>query len=140
MVLSSIDQNTWALCLWREARGEGFQGMRAVAWVISNRSALWDRSIRDVIMGKNQFTSMVEQKLPDGTWGFEFPPDGDVQWKEAQQIVVAIAHGVDASDPTSAALYYANLATATSGWFFDNIVKSVEHPRTVVIGHHTFFK
>lgn len=140
MILSSFDQNTWALCLWREARGEGFLGMRAVGWTIYNRSVAWEKSIRDVVMGKNQFTSMVEQKLPDGSWGFEFPPDGDVQWKEAQQIVAALAHGVDTTDPTMGALYYANLLTATSGWFFDNIVNSAEHPRTVTILHHTFFK
>ena len=131
MIVSSKDQRDWALCLWREARGEGFAGMHAVAWVIRNRCYAWAKSIHDVLFEKNQFTSMTLTTEPD---------DGDAQWKEAQQIVTAIVHGLDASDPTGGALYYANLATATSGWFFDNIVKSALHPRTAVIGHHTFFK
>src|SRR5690242_15490008 len=100
-MLTATDRNTWALCLWREARGEGYAGMRAVAWVIFNRSTRWSKTIREVIMGRNQFTSMVEQKMPDGSWGFEFPPDADPQWAEAQRIVVAIDDESDASDPTS---------------------------------------
>jgi N-acetylmuramoyl-L-alanine amidase len=131
MIVSSTDQQDWALCLWREARGEGFAGMRAVAWVIRNRSIAWAKSIHDVLFDKNQFTSMT---------GSTKPADGDAQWKEAQQIVAALMHGVDASDPTGGALYYANLATATSGWFFEKIVESALHQRTAVIGHHTFFR
>lgn len=136
----TIPKNAWSLCLWREARGEGHEGMRAVAWVIQNRSKAWNKSIFEVITGKNQFTSMTEQKLPDGTWGFVFPEDADPQWEDARQIVGDMITGRDTEDPTDGALYYANLKTMTSPWFMENIVKSAEHPHTVTIGHHDFFK
>jgi len=136
----TIPNNAWALCLWREARGEGREGMRAVAWVIENRSKAWSKSILQVLMSPNQFTSMTDKLQPDGTWKFHFPPDDDPQWEDARQIVGSLITGVDKDDPTDGALYYANLATATSGWFFENIASSAAHPKTIVIGHHTFFK
>jgi spore germination cell wall hydrolase CwlJ-like protein len=136
----TVPENAWSLCLWREARGEGHEGMRAVAWVIQNRSKAWGKSILEVLMGPNQFTSMTEQKQPDGTWKFIFPADADPQWEDARQIVGNLITGADKDDPTDGALYYANLVTATSGWFFRNIVESHEHPHTVKIGHHDFYK
>lgn len=138
--LLTFPNNTWSLCLWREARGEGHEGMRAVAWVIQNRSKAWAKSIFEILTAPNQFTSMVEQKLEDGSWGFTFPPDADPQWEDARQIVGNLITGRDTEDPTDGALYYANLVTATSGWFFENIVDSPEHSKTVQIGHHTFFR
>ena len=72
-----------ALCVWKEARGEGELGMKAVADVIVNR----------------------------------------------------------AKDQGNGALYYANLAHVSSGWFEDNIVKNtVLHPQVAVIGKQTFYK
>lgn len=136
----TVPQNAWSLCLWREARGEGHEGMRAVAWVIQNRAKAWKTSILQILMAPNQFTSMQDKKQPDGTWKFEFPPDADPQWEDARQIIGALIDGTDSEDPTDGALYYANLRTATSGWFFENIVKNPDHPHTVTIGHHDFYK
>ena len=139
--LMTVPSNAWSLCLWREARGEGHDGMRAVAWVIQNRSKTWNQTILQVLMAPNQFTSMRDQKQPDGTWKFIFPPDADPQWEDARQIVGNLLTGKDTDDPTDGALYYANLQTATSGWFFDHIVNDpVNHPHTVKIGHHDFYK
>jgi cell wall hydrolase len=138
--IMTVPENAWALCLWREARGEGHEGMRAVAWVIENRSRAWNKSILQILMQPNQFTSMTDKQQPDGTWKFEFPPDWDPQWEEARQIVGAMIDGSDSEDPTDGALYYANLKTMTSNWFMENIVKSAEHPHTVTVGHHDFFK
>jgi len=124
----------FALCLWREARGEGVGGMRAVAWVILNRSRKWGRSIHDVIMQPNQFTSMTVDPHPPN------PEPDDLQMAEAEQIVSDILGLRDTIDPTSGACYYGNLRTATSGWFFRNIVDDkIEHPQMAVIGNHTFF-
>lgn len=136
----TVPQNAWSLCLWREARGEGHEGMRAVAWVIQNRAKAWGKSILQILMAPNQFTSMRDKLQPDGTWKFEFPPDADPEWEDARQIVGDLITGKDTDDPTDGALYYANLRAATSGWFFENIVNSPEHPKTVQIGHHAFFK
>jgi N-acetylmuramoyl-L-alanine amidase len=125
----------FALCLWREARGEGVEGMRAVAWVIWNRSNDWRRSIREVILEPNQFTSMTVDPNPPN------PEPDDLQMSEAATIVNDIFSGRDTVDPTKGACYYANLATATSGWFFRNVVENTTvHPQTVKIGLHTFFK
>jgi len=56
----------------------------------------------------------------------------------------ALMHSVyDGTDPdnTGGALFYANLETATSGWFFENIVQRPDlHPKTASIGKQTFFK
>lgn len=132
--------NAWSLCLWREARGEGHEGMRAVAWVIDNRSKAWNKSIMEVVMGRNQFTSMTEKPLLGGAYEFIFPPDEDPQWEDARQIVGNLITGKDTEDPTDGALYYANLLTATSGWFWNSIVHGPGHTQTVVIGKHTFYK
>jgi spore germination cell wall hydrolase CwlJ-like protein len=132
--MASLDVGLFALCLWREARGEGVEGMRAVAWVIWNRSMKWGRSIHDVIMQPNQFTSMTVDPNPPN------PEPGDLQMAEATQIASALLDGADTVDPTKGACYYANLATASSGWFFRNIVENrIIHPQTAVIGKHAFF-
>lgn len=136
----TVPENAWSLCLWREARGEGHEGMRAVAWVIQNRAKAWEKTILEVLMQPNQFTSMRDKLQPDGTWKFIFPADEDPQWEDARQIVGDLICGKDLDDPTDGALYYANLIVATSSWFFDNIVASADHPHTVRIGRHDFFK
>lgn len=123
----------FALCLWREARGEGVEGMRAVAWVIWNRSRAWDRTIHDVIMGPNQFTSMTVDRNPPN------PEPDDIQMAEAAVIVKDILSSADTLDPTKGALYYYNPRTADSPWFTKNIVESPNHPATVTIGNQEFF-
>jgi hypothetical protein len=47
----------------------------------------------------------------------------------------------DDEDPTSGALYYANLALVSQGgWFYRVIVSQpAQHPVRGVIGHHTFY-
>lgn len=107
--------------------------MLAVAWVIRNRAIRWRESIHDVIMGRNQFTSMsVEQNPPN-------PEPGDKQFADALEIVAEVTSGA-AQDLTNGACYYANLATATSGWFFEHIAQdTANHPMTAQIGRHTFY-
>lgn len=126
-----------ALCIYREARGEGYEGMRAVCHTICNRAEAMKAPahvIHSVIMAKNQFTSMSVPSDPE----FNLEPSGPL-WFMAKDIAARVLAGDD-EDPTDGALFYANLATATSGWFFENIVKSPLHPRTVTIKHHTFFR
>jgi N-acetylmuramoyl-L-alanine amidase len=126
-----------ALCLWREARGEGSEGMLAVACVIRNRvKAKWGDWMK-VIMGKNQFTSMSVKSDPQIDLQ---PKAGDKLYAKA----LAIAEGVyddEIDDITKGALYYGNLkAIDKGGWFERNIVnKPAEHPETVSIGNHSFF-
>lgn len=125
------EQTDFARCLWGEARGEGYCGMMAVACVIWNRHHAWNQTVEQVVTGKNQFTSMND--------GGPHPAPNDSQYAQA----VAIANGFysgHVEDITNGACYYANLAIATSGWFFDSIVRNVsEHPVKAIIGKHTFF-
>lgn len=118
--------------------------MLAVAWNIWNRHIHWNKSLTQVIMGPNQFTSMSVEKNPRN------PGPGDPQYADAEHIVAEIMSGA-VQDPTNGGLYYANLDSvraanvaegrpAESGWFFDHIVKdSVHHPVAAVIGKHSFF-
>ena len=130
------DLNLLALCLWREARGEGEDGMRAVACVVMNRvKAKWG-TLQKVILGKNQFTSM---SVPSDSQFTLQPKANDKLYKIASEIAEEAIAG-ELEDTTKGALYYANLKIATSGWFFKNIVgKPKEHPETVQIGRHSFF-
>ena len=107
--------------------------MRAVAWVIWNRSRAWHKTIHDVIMGPNQFTSMSVDPNPPN------PEPDDLQMAEATTIVNDILSLRDTLDPTKGALYYYNPRTADSPWFTKNIVDSPEHPSTVTIGNQAFF-
>ena len=105
--------------------------MFGVACVIWKRHIAWKQTLQEVILGPNQFTSMVDggKPLPD-----------DPQAVEATSITQSFLDGKQEKDVTNGALYYANLATATSGWFEDNIVKNVsQHPVTAKIGAHTYF-
>jgi spore germination cell wall hydrolase CwlJ-like protein len=127
------DEELFALCLWREASGEGYTGMLAVAWVILNRTIRWKKTLHDVIMGPNQFTSMSVEKNPRN------PGPDDPQMAEARTIVAQVTTGT-VQDITNGASYYANLAIATSGWFFEHIVEDkANHPLSAQIGRHTFY-
>lgn len=125
------------LTVWREARGEGDEGMRAVAFVIRNRVRAWKKDWDDVIAGRNQFSSI---SLKGDSQLIVWPDDDDIKAKQVWLMCERVFDGVDNDDPTNGALYYYNPKTATSGWFVDNIVKnSKEHPVLANVGRHTFF-
>ena len=125
-----------ALVMWREARGEGRDGMRAVGHVVRNRNRAWGKSIIDLITAKNQFTSM---SVPGDGQLTKWPTLSDGRFQEALEDAQRILDGSD-GDLTGGALYYANLEVATSGWFFEHIVGDpVGHPVTATIQRHTFF-
>jgi cell wall hydrolase len=133
------DLHSLALCAWKEARGEGIDGMRAVMHVICNRISTvgFPHSLHDVIYMKNQFTSMSVPSDPE----FNLEPGAnDAQYTYCVQVAPTVLAGTD-PDNTLGARFYANLKTATSGWFFNNIVNNpTQHPQTAVVGHQTFFK
>lgn len=131
------DLAAMALCVWKEARGEGELGMKAVADVIVNRAKKWGQAIHDVIFRKNEFTSMSLPNDPE----FNLQPQADdPQYSFCVSICKPIVED-QMSDVTNGALYYANLAEVTSGWFKENIVDDpTHHPQVAVIGKQTFFK
>ena len=141
---ATTDINMLALCLYREARGEGLDGMTAVACVIHNRVTKWKQTWKQVIMGKNQFTSM---SVPSDSQFNLVPEISDKLWKAALNIAEMVYTG-EVDDPTKGALYYGNMPVIAAidakvghaGWFVRNISgKPGEHPETVTLGRHTFF-
>jgi spore germination cell wall hydrolase CwlJ-like protein len=150
MIYDDNDVHSLALCAWKEARGEGKDGVWAVMWVIKNRVGHpgFAHTLHDVIYGKNQFTSMSVPSDPE--FNLE-PKDDDEIWQSCRLQAAAVLGGGEVGcvndgsqeflpDPTKGAHYYANLHNCTSGWFHDNIVLNThDHPITAQIGRHTFF-
>lgn len=139
MTFDENDIHSAALCAWKEARGEGLEGMEAVLCVLRNRVGApgFAKTLHDVIYGKNQFTSMSVPSDPEFNL---VPTELDERWSHAKQLA-EIIFGQNSFDITNGAHYYANLHTMDkNGWFYRNIVlKPTEHPLTVQIGKHTFF-
>lgn len=128
-----------ALVLWREARGEGAEGMRAVAHVIRNRVEATDLPDQweDVIQKKWQFSSMT---APGDSQLVAWPKQPDPVFEQAMQIAAAVYAGTDI-DVTGGAHFYANLAAVPANSSFWKIAADkVNHPITAKIGHHTFYK
>lgn len=141
--LQSYDQDdldSIALCAWREARGEGEDGLRAVMHVIVNRAIAWygnhSESAHIAVYSKNQFTSM---SCPSDPNFIRQPAPVDELWQYCQRTAPAVANGFD-EDLTKGALYYANLRDEHSGWFRREILDQPEkHPLLATIGNHSFF-
>lgn len=131
------DLELFALCIWREARGEGSLGMTAVGWVIRNRigSPGFPHTLRDVILERNQFTSMTVPSDPE----YRLAPEAtDPSWAEAYRIAASILAG-ECPDPTRGARYYWNPRTAHSEWFRREIAQNPQHSMTAEIGRQQFF-
>jgi spore germination cell wall hydrolase CwlJ-like protein len=121
-----------SLVLWREARGEGHTGMRAVAHVIRNRvlaTRLPDQW-EDVIESAKQFSSMT---VKGDSQTIDWPKQPDSSFEDAMQIAEAVYNGTD-EDITGGATMYANLHVCHPNWNFSELAQ------TVVIGAHTFWK
>jgi len=139
MTFDNVDVDNLALVTWKEARGEGVEGCRAVMHVIANRVGAKDfpSTLHNVIYQKNAFTSM--SVISDPEFNLQ-PKPGDKIYAACENLAQLVLSGQDV-DNTLGAHYYANLKNTTSGWFFNHIVADkLQHPITVVIGHHTFFK
>ncbi len=128
-----------ALCAWKEARSDGSTGMHAVLHCLKNRIGFpgFAKTIHDVIMGKNQFSSM--SIISDPEFNLQPAPD-DVMYIAALRLADTVLN-TDDDDPTGGAHYYENPKTGNSGWFNRVIVADkINHPMTVQILHHTFYK
>lgn len=132
------DLSALMLVIWREARGEGQDGMRAVAHVIKNRvlSAGFPKTIHGVIFQKNAFTSMTVLGDPE----FNLQPEAnDPQYTFCKVIAPEVLSGSD-EDNTYGAVYYADEKKVTSGWYKKEIIDSGNYPITAVIGRQIFRK
>ncbi len=130
-----------ALTMWREAQGEGREGMRAVGHVIRNRvlngSEPWDV----VITKKWQFSSI--SVLGDGET-IDWPDRNDPQakqdaWVLAMQLAGPIFEGTD-EDITSGSLWYFNpAATPPTSSFWASVANNPECEKVLTLGHHEFY-
>ena len=129
---------TLALGLWREARGEGFDGMRAVAHVFRNRvRAGWhDGDWYTNLISKNELSSMTVLCDPQTIC---WPSTEDELFKHAYRIAYKVINDDDPEDITKGAVFYRNPKTATSVWFQRNVVESGKYFKSAAIGNHVFW-
>lgn len=129
-----------AVCAWREAEGQGDDGLRAVMFVLRNRFRDWRKtcpSLHYVITQHAQFSSMTIAG-DSNTTRYPEPAEAERLFGMAKAILMT---GTDADDPTKGAHYYENPRIATSQWFTTNIVQqSLFHPHTATIRDHEFYK
>lgn len=127
MTWSDWDKALLALVMWREARGEGREGMRAVGHVVKNRVKFteWDK----VITAKWQFSSMAAPGDPQLT---VWPQAGDLVFELAMSLAEAIYSGEDA-DNTNGATHYFNPNVVLPTW-------AAAMTKVASIGHHDFYK
>lgn len=118
-----------ALCLWRESRGEGEQGMQAVANVVCNRVAVNGSSVYREVTKPWQFSSITAHNDPQ--LGL-YPISDDPNWI----LAVAVAHSVmngTLPDITNGATYYFNPSVVRPAW-------AADMQQTAQIGKHVFYK
>lgn len=117
-----------AITAWREARGEGVTGMRAVMCVIRNRVngglGDWDH----VITAKWQFSSMTAPKDPELVL---WPDSPDQPFEDALQMADGIFDG-STRDITQGATHYFNPGVVLPDW-------AAKLHKLCTIGHHEFY-
>jgi N-acetylmuramoyl-L-alanine amidase len=124
-------RDTLARTLWGEARGEGREGMMAVASVILNRAAKpgwWGRSVAEVCLRPRQFSCWLADDPNRAK--LEKVDERDAQFRLAQQIAEQ-ALGGGLPDYTFGATHYHAVDIAPA-W-------AKGHTPCVVIGRHAFY-
>ena len=104
-----------ALCGWREARGEGRDGIRAVIHVIANRAKLSGRSWAQEVYRRLQFSSMTYGQDPQLSI---CPHTPDAIFSTCYEIADAVMAGTDPDLTQGATFYYATSISAPA-WVND---------------------
>jgi N-acetylmuramoyl-L-alanine amidase len=122
--------NKWcgALCAWREARGEGRDGMRAVLHVIANRAKAENKTWAEVVYKPLQFSSMTYPHDPELS---VIPHPPDPQFVDAYELADSIFAGGD-FDLTNGATYYFNPNVVRPAW-------AASMKKVASVGHHDFY-
>lgn len=129
MINDDFNKALGVLCAWREARGEGTDGMRAVLHVINNRSIAQKKTWSQVVYQRLQFSSMTYGKDPELCL---VPTPDDPQYLYLLGVVDAVYDGTDLDNTLGAVNYFADSIPMPS-W-------AESMTETVKIGHHTFYK
>jgi len=94
-----------ALAIWREARGEPYEGQRAVGWCIKNRvckPGWWGHDWHSVVLKPFQFSSFNKNDPNEKVW----PSEMDTAWSQCFSIAGNIVGGADTQDLTDGASSY----------------------------------
>ena len=121
-----------ALCAWKEAQTQGYDGMLAVCWTVKNRAATpcwWGGpSLSSIVTKPYQFSSFNANDPGVG----KFPEDSDPSWQSALKAADDCISGA-AQDLTGGAVYYHDDSIPTpSEW--GAVVQTAQ------VGKLTFFK
>jgi polyphosphate kinase 2 len=125
-----------AATIWGEARGEGSEGMKAVANVIRNRADSLKKSPKDVVLQKKQF-SIWNDTTTDNFLNkinksiLKNPKDGS-SWETAQNLVKNYIKK-KGTDNTKGAEFYHTTSIKPS-WDYSKL------KYTTTIGNHKFYK
>jgi N-acetylmuramoyl-L-alanine amidase len=97
------------LCIWREARGESFDGKRGVAHVIRNRTQIstwWNGriagSVQRVVLQPYQFSSFNSGDPNADKW----PMDTDTEFVESSVVATLVWLGKNPDNTDGATHYY----------------------------------
>lgn len=93
-----MNQQMWerallALLLWREARGEDFDTIRAVAWSVRNRvnkPQWWGTDWTSVMEHRAQYSSMTILGDPNTV---KWPLANDAKWHDCMDIANEVCNG-----------------------------------------------
>ncbi|HEX3941374.1 MAG TPA: cell wall hydrolase [Acidobacteriaceae bacterium] len=118
-----------ALCAWREARGEGADGIRGVLHVIANRATLEGKSWAEIIYAKWQFSSMTAVGDPQLDL---VPKQPDLIFEQCHELAELIFDNGEADITLGATHYFAD-SIPPPAW-------AATMKQTVKIGHHTFYR
>lgn len=144
MTPTAVDLHDTSLCLWREARGEGVQGMIAVGCIIRNRTRKEGTSYHTEVYKPWQFTSMTDPNDPE--YHLE-PLMDDTSWKQAQFVATGILQGTIADLTGGATLYWNPNGIKSNKMYTLPNGQQVKFPQTwniaathfaAIIGHHIF--
>ncbi len=120
-----------AFTVWREARGESYEGKLAVAQSIMNRVRLpswWGDSVQGVVTKKWQYSSLTDPKdLQLTTW----PREDDARWQECLQLALDVVNG-DVGNPVPGADSYYAVTIPAPKWATDGAFVRQ-------IGNHRFY-
>lgn len=135
MIYDFDDLHVTALTLIGEARGEGDEGLTAVAWVIRNRTEheRWPNKARDVCKEDKQFSCWNNAPWNRGNHIAMARADWtDPLYRRAMAITAAVFERL-VNDPTGGANHYFNAQFAQPPW------AEGEDP-VAMIGSHTFYR
>jgi N-acetylmuramoyl-L-alanine amidase len=144
--MTHADYFMTALCLWREARGEGRTGQVAVGCVIRNRVLKRSTSYYVEIIKPWAFSSMTAR----GDLQLAlYPVTLDSMWAQCQQVAQEICDGLTADVTAGATLYWNPKGISSTKTFVTLAAETVAFPEswnpdvvteTVQIGAHIFLR